>query len=149
MEGWDVVTNDDEKVGRVVAVRGDWLIVEHGTLMKARNPLPKTFASVREDCTQVCVNLPKNMIYDAPKVDDPDAFDEQAAALHYGLAGGWDQAPAEGYGDMDPDDPAYGLERDAAAAGMLPPEQQRALIRKHARGHTSKPPSPGLLGGRD
>jgi hypothetical protein len=36
MEGYDVVTIDDKKMGTVVEEPGDFLIVEHGMLRKSR-----------------------------------------------------------------------------------------------------------------
>ena len=41
MEGYDVVTHDDEKVG-TVAGSGDYLIVEHGLLRKTKHALPRS-----------------------------------------------------------------------------------------------------------
>jgi hypothetical protein len=146
MEGWEVVTADDEKIGRVVGEADGYLIVEHGHLIKSRHPLPTAFADRREEQRQVCVSVPKSMIQDAPKVQGTE-FDRDAADRYYGLAAGMPGAPTEGYGDLEPDDPAWGPERDAEAAGTLPAEEQRARIRmgKH---HERRPSSPGLLGGR-
>jgi len=36
MEGYEVITSDEHKAGRVVEVKGDSLIVEHGLLRKTR-----------------------------------------------------------------------------------------------------------------
>src|SRR5215204_908174 len=41
MEGYDVVTMDDQKVGTVVGESGDFLLVEHGLLRKAKHALPR------------------------------------------------------------------------------------------------------------
>jgi hypothetical protein len=40
MEGFDVVTSDDCKIGHVVAVQDRHLIVEHGMLKKSRHAVP-------------------------------------------------------------------------------------------------------------
>ena len=40
MEGYDVVTINDEKVGTIAGESGDFLIVEHGLLKKAQHALP-------------------------------------------------------------------------------------------------------------
>ena len=40
MEGYDVVTIEDEKVGKVVDTHGDNLIVEQGTIRKSKHALP-------------------------------------------------------------------------------------------------------------
>lgn len=147
MQGFQVVTSDHDKVGRVVGEVDDWLIVEQGTVFKSRHPLPKTFTTVLQDSREVCVNIPKDMIHDSPKVDDEDGFDRQAAAAHYGLADAFEQPPTEGYGDTEPGDPAWGPDVDAQAAGMAPAEQRRAQIREGVR-HERQRSSPGLLGGR-
>ena len=146
MEGWDVVTADDEKVGHVVAEVDEYLIVEQGHLIKSRHPLPKVFTRAREEQRQLCVSVPKDMIRQAPKVDGEE-FDRQEADAHYGLARSTAGPETEGYGEVDPDDPAYGTDRDAEAAGMLSADEQRARIRmgKH---HDRSPSSPGLLGRR-
>ena len=52
MEGYDVVTIEDEKVGKVVGTHGDNLIVEQGTIRKSKHALPRTFTEVN-DCEQV------------------------------------------------------------------------------------------------
>lgn len=146
MKGWEVVTSDGDKVGRVVAEIDDYLIVEQGYLIKSRHPLPKSFASALQGQEKVCASVPKDMIQDAPKVDG-DEFDREATARYYGLAGGMPDAPAEGYGDSDPDDPAWGADQTAEAAGMMPGEQERAQIMM-GKTRDRSPASPGLLGGR-
>ena len=37
MEGYDVVTVDEHKIGKVVGESGDYLIVEQGTLLKSKH----------------------------------------------------------------------------------------------------------------
>ena len=147
MQGFDLVTNDHDRIGRVVGEVDDWLIVEQGAVFKSRHPVPKTFTTVLQDSREICVSVPKDMIHDSPKVDDQDGFDRQAAGEHYGLADAFEHPPTEGYGDTDADDPAWGPDVDAQAAGMAPAEQRRAQIRDHVR-HEKPPTSPGLLGGR-
>jgi len=44
MEGFEVVTSDDCKIGHVAEVRDRHLIVEHGLLKKTRHAVPETFA---------------------------------------------------------------------------------------------------------
>src|SRR3989440_1355914 len=48
MEGYEVITSDDRKAGRVVEVKGDNLIVEHGLLLKRRHAVPQAFAHADE-----------------------------------------------------------------------------------------------------
>ena len=84
MDGYDVVTVDDHKIGKVVGESGQFLIVEQGALLKSKHPLPREFAHVDDSAQQVRVTVPKEIFSDSPKVDDD--FDEQAAAEYYGLA---------------------------------------------------------------
>jgi hypothetical protein len=152
MQGYTVVTSDDCKVGHVVGEVGDNLIVEHGTILKSRHPLPRAFAHVDEAERVVRTTVTKSVIEDAPKIHgDGSDLDALAVARHYGLAAGEVAPETLGYGDVDPDDPAYGVEADRAASGMPMPEQQRATAREHMRSGSgqSAPPSPGLLGSRN
>jgi hypothetical protein len=95
MQGWQVVTSNGEKVGRISAVLDEFLIVEQGHLHKTRHPVPKTFAHLREEEQTVCLSMPKDMIDDSPKADGDD-FDPQLVAEHYGLVGASHDAPTEG-----------------------------------------------------
>ena len=47
MEGYEVITSDEHKLGSVVEVKGDNLIVERGLLRKTRHAIPKVFARGR------------------------------------------------------------------------------------------------------
>ena len=40
MEGYEVVTVDEHKIGKVVGESGDYLIVEQGTLLKSKHRAP-------------------------------------------------------------------------------------------------------------
>ncbi len=149
VEGWDVVTSDDDKVGRVVAVTSEYLIVEQGLLIKSRHAVPKQFATPRSDGRSVCVTVPKDLVSDSPKVDSAGHMEEQAVAEHYGLTTPGEAAPTEGYGDIVSDaDPAWTAESDAAAAGLQPAEQERAEIRSGGE-RLPEPSSPALLGNRN
>lgn len=147
MEGWQVVTANNEKIGQVVAVLDDYLIVEQGLLMKSRHPVPKTFAHLREDEHEVCVSIPKNLVHDSPKAGDDNEFDRAATAEYYGLASAVPDSPSEGYGESDPGEPAWSADRDAEAAGQLVAEHERARIRTGKQAPRT-PSSPGLLGER-
>lgn len=83
MEGYDVVTTDDSKVGKVVAVEGDFLIIESGHVLKSRHPVPMEFAHVDDAEELVRITVPKEVLHEAPKVED--ALDEHEAAKFYGL----------------------------------------------------------------
>ena len=86
LDGYEVISvNDDKCIGHVSGRVGDYLIVEHGHLRKSHNPLPLSFADVDEVNQRVVTTLSHDIVYDAPSVKGHD-FDQEAAALHYGLA---------------------------------------------------------------
>lgn len=149
MEGYEVITSDDSKVGDVVGVSGDNLIVEHGTLFKSRHALPQTFVHVDDDERIVRASVSKDVLNASPKVEDGQV-DERAVAEHYGLAEGFDAPPTEGSGETLPDDPAWGAERDRQRAGGEATEEERARIRTGTapgEGPLDDVSSPGLTGG--
>jgi hypothetical protein len=104
MQGYDVVTSDDHKIGRVVAERDDCLIVEHGHVFKAKHAIPKTFAHVDDAAGVVRATITKDVFTDGPKVTDD--WDCNAVLEHYGLVGGLEHPDTEGYGETLPTDPA-------------------------------------------
>src|SRR3954452_7772942 len=55
MEGYEVITSDEQKLGSVVEVKGENLIVERGLLRKTRHAIPKVFAE--EDGAEQVVRL--------------------------------------------------------------------------------------------
>jgi hypothetical protein len=139
MNGYDVVTVDEDKIGHVVGEEGNYLIVEHG-LLKSKNALPRTFAEVDEAAGVIRTTLSKQLVHDSPKVHDGE-FDHVEVAEHYGLAEGFTDPPTRGLGDLEPDDPAFGSE------GSL---HERVLARKEVQdgGPFDEPgPSPGVTGG--
>jgi hypothetical protein len=149
MEGYEVITSDDSKVGHVVGVQGDNVIVEHGTLFKSRHALPQTFVHVDDGERIVRASVSKGVVQSSPKVEDGDV-DERAVAEHYGLAAGHDAPPTEGAGETLPDDPAWGAERDRQRAGAEATEEERARIRAGTapgEGPLDEISSPGVTGG--
>ena len=99
MEGYDVVTIEDEKVGKVVDTHGDNLIVEQGTIRKSKHALPRTFAEVDDGEQVVRMTVTKDIFCDSPKIDGE--VDETAIALHYGLAEDSEAPATEGYDEID------------------------------------------------
>ncbi len=132
MKGYDVVTSDERKFGRVVADEGEYLVVEHGMLRKSRRALPKAFAHPVDADRVVRVTVSGELIAESPKVGD-GGIDEQAVARHYGLAGGYEHPETEGQGDLLPDDPAEGAVVEGQRHGVEPPDKERAEIREHKR----------------
>ena len=128
MEGYDVVTVDEHKVGKVVGESGEFLIVEQGALLKSKHALPREFAHVDDAEQQVRVTVPKEIVSDSPKVDDD--FDERAVREHYGLT----LAPGPGTEEL----------------GGQPetPEEERARIREGDEQSGLPGSSPAMLGDR-
>jgi len=62
VEGYDVITSDDSKAGHVVGTRGDDLVVEHGTLRKTRQLLPRTFVEVDDSAKVVRATITKDVL---------------------------------------------------------------------------------------
>lgn len=142
MEGYDVVTIEDEKVGTVAETSGDFLIVEHGLLRKSKHALPRQFAHVDDGEEQVRITVGKRVFLDSPELDE--GLDEQAVRDYYGLAPS--QAPGtEGYGVSGPGDPARSSEEQALRAGIEPAEAERARMREE---RSEIEESPAMLGDR-
>jgi hypothetical protein len=148
MEGYEVVTSDDCNLGRVVALEGDYLIIEHGTLRKAKHAVPKTFAHSDEGEQIVRLSVSKDIIESSPKLEN-GALDQRAIAEHYGLAGGFEAPETAGYGDVLPDDPGLSAEQEAIRAGITPAPEERVRVREEME-HPEKElgSSPGMLGDR-
>ena len=128
MEGYEVVTVDEDKIGKVVGESGDFLIVEQGALLKSKHALPREFAHVDDSEQLVRVTVPKEMVSDSPKVED--RIDEREVAEHYGLSNSPGPA-SEGQGQ-----------------GPRPAEEERARIREGDEQSGLPESSPALLGDR-
>jgi hypothetical protein len=148
LEGYVVITSDDCKLGHVAGTIGDNLVVEHGTIRKAKHAVPKTFAHVDDGEQVVRLTVSKEIVEAAPRVNG-DEIDEQAVAEHYGLASAFEQPETQGYGEVLPDDPARTAEDDARRAGVPTATEERLEVRSGddpaAKQETT---SPGLLGSR-
>ena len=84
MEGYDVLTTEDDKVGRVVERRDGFLIVETGHLLtKHKHAVPETFAHADEGEGIVRITVSRDLVHDSPKVDDE--LDALAVSKYYGL----------------------------------------------------------------
>ncbi len=139
MEGYEVRTSDDERVGQVVGTVGDNLIVEHGAVRKVRHPLPRVFAHVDDNERVVRASVSKDVLEDAPAVEDGHV-DERAVARHYGLAGGESQPETLGYGEVTEEDPARTAEEDMRAAGLTPAYERGTEAREDMRPGAEEPP---------
>jgi hypothetical protein len=147
MDGYDVVTTDEEKVGKVVGEKGTYLIVEHGTLRKSKHALPREFAHVDEGEKQVRITVAKQVFCDSPKLNGE--FDEQGIAEYYGLASSAPAPGTEGYGVTDEGDPSRSAEEQGLREGITPAAEERAQIREGVQDGAGLPDeSPALLGDR-
>jgi hypothetical protein len=85
MQGYEVVTHDDEKVvGHVVDKVGRNYIVEQGLLRKTKHAVPEDFTQLDDESRRLVITVPKDLLDDSPKVDGD--VDEHAVDAHYGLA---------------------------------------------------------------
>jgi hypothetical protein len=129
MERFEVITSDEKKVGRVVGVEDDNLIVERGLLRKTRHAVPSTFAETDESKQVVRLSVSKQLVESSPKLEN-GSVDRSAVAAHYGLAEGEPAPETAGYGDVTPDDPALSAEQQELRSGVEPAAQRRAEIRE-------------------
>jgi hypothetical protein len=144
MDGYEVITSDEKKVGQVCGTVGENILIEHGALRKTRHALPKAFAHADDGSRVVRVTVSKEILLDSPRIRDEE-IDEHAVAAHYGLAdSAADDAPTRGRDDVE-----LGAEQDAQAAGVRTGEQERADTRREME-HPERelPESPALLGDR-
>jgi hypothetical protein len=142
MEGYDVVTIDEKKVGTVAEASGEFLIVEHGLLSKSKHALPRQFAHVDDGEEQVRITVGKELFLNSPKLDED--LDEEAVRDYYGLAPS--QGPGtEGFGVSGPGDPARSSEEQAQRSGLEPAEAERARMREE---RSEIEESPAMLGDR-
>jgi hypothetical protein len=149
MEGYDVLTYDGHKFGRVVRAEGDTLVVEHGALLKYRIGLPRELADVDAERRVVHTTVSKRLLEEAPRVKNGDV-DEDAVAAYYGLARGYEAPSTAGYGDVLPDETGRSAEDDAHRLGVRTGEEERAAVRTGAdpgEGRLDRDVSTGLTGG--
>lgn len=100
MQGYDVVTSDDHKIGHVVEERDRCLIVEHGHVFKSRQGIPVTFAHVDDGTQTVRATVTKDVFASSPKFGS-DEWDCNAVLRHYGVIGEF---------EVDPDPNALGTD---------------------------------------
>jgi hypothetical protein len=82
MEGRQVVTSDDERLGTVLAERDGCVIVETGHVFKTKHAIPHDF--VHEHDGVLHTTVARDVVADSPKVD-VDHFDAGEIRRHYGL----------------------------------------------------------------
>jgi hypothetical protein len=82
--GREVVTHDDHKLGHVVDIRDDCVIVETGHVFKSRHAIPASFLHEHDGLLRATVS--KDVFTDSPKVED-EHWSSEAVLAHYGLSG--------------------------------------------------------------
>lgn len=82
MEGQDVITSDEHKLGHVVAERDGFVVVESGHVFKSRHAIPTDFLHEHDGVLRATVA--KDVVTDSPKVEQ-DEVDLNSLRLHYGL----------------------------------------------------------------
>ena len=133
MNGYELVTSDEESVGRIVDVRDGFVIVENGLLRHHRHVVPAELTAVEEERGIVRTTVVKEIIRQAPEANEDGAFDEGAVRSYYGLtaaeARSWtNPEPAEIGGDEDtqfpdtrrsPEELGGGFEQERLVRGGL------------------------------
>jgi hypothetical protein len=99
MDGYDVIDTDDHKVGEVVAVEGDLLVVEAGLLRKTRHAVPKAFAYPDDGERVVRLSVSKELVESSPTIKNHE-IDRSGVAKHYGLAEGYEAPETKGLGEL-------------------------------------------------
>jgi hypothetical protein len=82
MEGQDVVTSDDHKIGTIVGEHDGFAIVEMGHVFKSKHAVPLEFLHEYEGTQRATVA--RDLVADSPKLDGDDV-DAHAVRMHYGL----------------------------------------------------------------
>jgi hypothetical protein len=86
VKGYEVVTSEGRKMGRVSEDLDGFVVVEIGRVLRSRRPVPKEFAHAQDGDRTVVVTVPKDVVTDAPRVHRHGTFDVEEASRHYGLA---------------------------------------------------------------
>jgi hypothetical protein len=124
MEGYDVVANDDHKMGHVVGTEHGYLIVESGLVRKSKHAVPLDMARADDDEKVVRLTVSKEMVEEGPTVEDGDwtAVDD-----YYGRS-------AELEGQAAADVPQADQQRAQLREELGHPEKEMAQPRKGAVG---------------
>ncbi len=128
MEGYEVITSDEFRLGHILRVEDDHLIVEEHDRHKRQFAVPLAFAGTDDSERIVTLTVSKDLVEAGPEVKDAE-FDRQAVAEYYGLADG----PIK----LDPDDPAWSAEQENLRLGLEPEAEHRARMLQHKTGSSS------------
>jgi hypothetical protein len=131
VKGYDVVTSDGQRIGRVADTLDGFLVVETGRLLRSRRPLPKEFAHAQDGERTVVITVPTKVLHDAPPVHRNGTFDVDEASKHYGVASSftrdepvWDEQTPEHQvaGQRERAAEETGVEEDGATPLTKQPE---------------------------
>ncbi len=128
MEGYEVITSDEFRLGHILRVEDDHLIIEEHHRHKRQFAVPLAFAGTDDAERIVTLTVSKDLVEGGPQVKDAE-FDRQAVAEYYGLADG----PIK----LDPDDPAWSAEQENLRLGLEPEAEHRARMLQHKTGSSS------------
>ncbi len=95
VRGYEVVTSDRRRVGRVADVVDGFLLVASGWLGRSRRLIPREFVHAVDDTRTVLVTVPRRVLDHAPKVGRRGRADTGEAARYYGLAASYLDLAAE------------------------------------------------------
>jgi len=132
MEGQDVVTSDDHKLGTVIAERDDCVVIETGHVFKSKHAIPRSFLHEHDGVLRATVT--KDVVDDSPKVDLED-WDCEVVRLHYGIDGPFEtDPPADGLNNAEVEGARHGVqpapaERITTLGGETDPSHDAPAIR--------------------
>src|ERR1051326_3621664 len=90
MDGLEVVTSDDHKLGNVIAERDDCAVVETGHVFKTKHALPREFLHEHDGILRATVT--KEFVDASPKVD-LENWNCDEIGVYYGLEGSFEVDP--------------------------------------------------------
>jgi hypothetical protein len=129
MEGQDVVTSDDHKIGTIVAQQDGFAIVEMGHVFKSKHALPLEFLHEYEGVQRATVD--KDLVSDSPKLENGQ-INADAVRRHYGLVEITSADPGPDEGDDHPNHDRSAFDRTTnssdpawTAAGLSDRDPQR------------------------
>jgi hypothetical protein len=131
MEGQEVVTSDDHKLGTVITERDDCVIVETGHVFKSKHAIPRSFLHEHEGMLRATVT--KEFIEDTPKID-LEQWNCEEVRLHYGLDGPFEVDPdPDGLGNAETEGLRHGVtpapaERLATLGGETDPAVEKPAV---------------------
>jgi hypothetical protein len=124
MEGYDVISNDDHKVGQVVGTENGYVIVESGMMRKHKYAIPMDMTRTEPGEEVVRLSVSKQLVEEGPTVDDGDW---QSVEDYYGRSA---EQEAQAAADIPPADQSRAEMRESLSG----PEKELSQPRKGAVG---------------